>query len=220
MTGVQKRIQYVFDNNHYTTVTTYGSTRQAIGTDHHCLGTCTNAAQVSLYPPQRRTWVAGWTTVPLPHPLGTGFPIAQMRMQDLVYGSHADVDSSRTVIRRFSYTNVSTAAIFSSVMTDTCPGRGRSAVDTRPPRNSTHHLNTMLRFRHASPYTSFIRHTMSLGDAPSLHRNWMTPRCTCLDASIRRTCCYNFHHYAAHTCRRLTLFCAGTANSRHHVAAP
>jgi hypothetical protein len=41
----------------------------------------------------------------------------------------------------------------------------------------------------------------------------MTPRCTCLDASIRRTCCYNFHHYAAHTCRRLTLFCAGTANS-------
>jgi hypothetical protein len=41
----------------------------------------------------------------------------------------------------------------------------------------------------------------------------MTSRCTCLDASIRRTCCYNFHHYAAHTCRRLTLFCAGTANS-------
>jgi hypothetical protein len=41
----------------------------------------------------------------------------------------------------------------------------------------------------------------------------MTPRCTCLDASIRRTCCYNFHHYAAHTCRRLTLLCAGTANS-------
>jgi hypothetical protein len=41
----------------------------------------------------------------------------------------------------------------------------------------------------------------------------MTLRCTCLDASIRRTCCYNVHHYAAHTCRRLTLFCAGTANS-------
>jgi hypothetical protein len=44
------------------------------------------------------------------------------------------------------------------------------AVDTRPPRNSTHHLNTVLRFRHASPYMSFIRRKMSLGDAPSLHR--------------------------------------------------
>jgi hypothetical protein len=43
------------------------STRQATGTDHHCLGTCLNAAQVSLYYPQRRTRVAGWTTVPLPH---------------------------------------------------------------------------------------------------------------------------------------------------------
>jgi hypothetical protein len=42
------------------------STRQATGTDHHCLGTCPNAAQVSLYPPQR-TRVAGWNTVPLPH---------------------------------------------------------------------------------------------------------------------------------------------------------
>jgi hypothetical protein len=115
---------------------------------------------------------------------------------------------------------VSTAAFFSSVMTDTCPGRGRSTVDTRPPRNLTHHLNTVLRFRHVSPYTSFIRRKMSLGDAPSLHRNWMTPHCTCLDASIRRTCCYNFHHYAAHTCRRLTLFCAGTANACHHVATP
>jgi hypothetical protein len=41
-------------------------TNQATGTDHHCLGTCPNTAQVSLYPPQR-TWVAGWTTVPLPH---------------------------------------------------------------------------------------------------------------------------------------------------------
>jgi hypothetical protein len=123
------------------------------------------------------------------------------------------VASSRTVIRRFSCTNVSTAAIFSSVMTDTCPGRGGSAVDTRPPRNSTHHLNTVLRLRHASPYTSFIRRKMSLGDAPSLHKNWMTPRCSCLDASIRRTCCYNFHHYTAHTCRRLTLFCAGTTYS-------
>jgi hypothetical protein len=44
-----------------------GSTRQATGTDNHCLGTCPSAAQVSLYPPQRRTRVAGWTTVPLPH---------------------------------------------------------------------------------------------------------------------------------------------------------
>jgi hypothetical protein len=112
-----------------------------------------------------------------------------------------------------SCTSVSTAAIFSSVMTDTCPGRGRSAVDTRPPQNSTHHLNTVLRFRHASPYTSFIRRKMSLGNVPSLHRNWMMLRCTCLDASIRCTCCYNFHHYAAHVCRRLTPFCAGTANS-------
>jgi hypothetical protein len=123
------------------------------------------------------------------------------------------VDSSRTVIRRFSCTNMSTAAIFSSVMTDTCPGRGRSALDTRPPRNLTHHLNTVLHFRHASPYTSFIWRKMSLGDAPSLHRNWMTLHCTCFDASIWRTWCYNFHQYAAHTCRRLTLFCDGTANS-------
>jgi hypothetical protein len=30
---------------------------------------------------------------------------------------------------------------------------------------------------------------------------------------IHSTRCYNFHHYAAHTCRRLTLFCAGTTNS-------
>jgi hypothetical protein len=29
----------------------------------------------------------------LGHPLGTDFPIAQMCMQDLVYGSDADVDS-------------------------------------------------------------------------------------------------------------------------------
>jgi hypothetical protein len=29
----------------------------------------------------------------LGHPLGTDFLIAQMCMQDLVYGSHADVDS-------------------------------------------------------------------------------------------------------------------------------
>jgi hypothetical protein len=29
----------------------------------------------------------------LGHPLGTDFPTAQMHMQDLVYGSHADVDS-------------------------------------------------------------------------------------------------------------------------------
>jgi hypothetical protein len=123
------------------------------------------------------------------------------------------VDSSRTVIRRFSCTNVSTAAIFSSVMTDTCPGHGRSTVDTSPPWNSTHHLNNVLRFRHASPYMSFIQRKMSLGDAPSLNRNWMTLHCTCLDPSIRRTCCYNFHHYAAHTCCRLTQFCAGTANS-------
>jgi hypothetical protein len=33
-----------------------GSTRQATGTDHHCLGTCPNAAQVLLYPPQWRAW--------------------------------------------------------------------------------------------------------------------------------------------------------------------
>jgi hypothetical protein len=46
---------------------TDGSTRQATGTDHHYLGTCPNAARVSLYPPQKRTRVAGWTTVPLPH---------------------------------------------------------------------------------------------------------------------------------------------------------
>jgi hypothetical protein len=45
---------------------TDGSTRQATGTDHHCLGTCPNDAQVLLYPPQR-TRVARWTTVPLPH---------------------------------------------------------------------------------------------------------------------------------------------------------
>jgi hypothetical protein len=60
-------------NMYLTTTTTpqwqhtEGSTRQATGTDHHCLGTCSNAAQVLLYPPQRRTRVAGWTTVPLPH---------------------------------------------------------------------------------------------------------------------------------------------------------
>jgi hypothetical protein len=29
----------------------------------------------------------------LGHPFSTDFPIAQMRMQDLVYGSHTDVDS-------------------------------------------------------------------------------------------------------------------------------
>jgi hypothetical protein len=46
---------------------TDGSTRLATGIDHHCLATCSNAAQVSLYPPQRRTRVAGWSTVPLPH---------------------------------------------------------------------------------------------------------------------------------------------------------
>jgi hypothetical protein len=46
---------------------TDGSTRQATGTDHLCLGTCPKTAQVSLYPPQRRVRVAGWTTVPLPH---------------------------------------------------------------------------------------------------------------------------------------------------------
>jgi hypothetical protein len=83
--------------------------------------------------------------------------------------------------------------------------------------SSTSKLDTPLEhrasLRHASPYTSFIRRKMSLGDTPSLHRNRMTPRCTCLDASIRRTCCYNFHQYAENTCRRLTLFCAGTANS-------
>jgi hypothetical protein len=60
-------------NMYLTTATTRqwqhtdGSTRQATGTDHHCLGTCPNAAQVSLYPPHRRTRVAGWATVPLPH---------------------------------------------------------------------------------------------------------------------------------------------------------
>jgi hypothetical protein len=60
-------------NMYLTTTTTPqwqhtdGSTRQATGTDHRCLGTCPNAAQVSLYPPQGRTRVAGWTTVPLPH---------------------------------------------------------------------------------------------------------------------------------------------------------
>jgi hypothetical protein len=60
-------------NMYLTTTTTPqwqhadGSTRQATGTDHHCLGTCPNPAQLSLYPPQRRTRVAGWTTVPLPH---------------------------------------------------------------------------------------------------------------------------------------------------------
>jgi hypothetical protein len=59
-------------NMYLTTTTTPqwqhtgGNKRQATGTDHHCLGTCPNAAQVSLYPPQR-TQVAGWTTVPLPH---------------------------------------------------------------------------------------------------------------------------------------------------------
>jgi hypothetical protein len=59
--------------NMYLTTTTApqwqhtdGSTRQATGTNQHCLGTCPNAAQVSLYPPQRRTRVAGWTTIPLP----------------------------------------------------------------------------------------------------------------------------------------------------------
>jgi hypothetical protein len=120
---------------------------------------------------------------------------------------------------------LSTAAIFSSVMTDTWPGCGRSAVDTRPPRNSTHHLN-VVRFRHASPYTSFIRRKMSLGDAPSLHRNWMTPCCICLHASIRCTCCYNFHHYAAQHTRVADWPCSVLVlrtlalHSRHHVAAP
>jgi hypothetical protein len=47
---------------------TDGSTRQATGTDHHCLDTFPSAAQVSLYPPQR-TQVAAGTTVPLSHEL-------------------------------------------------------------------------------------------------------------------------------------------------------
>jgi hypothetical protein len=46
---------------------TDGSTRQATGTDHHCLGTFPNAAKISLYPLQRRTRVTGWTILPLPH---------------------------------------------------------------------------------------------------------------------------------------------------------
>jgi hypothetical protein len=56
------------------------STRQATGTDNHCLGSCPNAAQFSLYPPQRRTGVAGSTTVPLPHELG----ISQARSRSIL----------------------------------------------------------------------------------------------------------------------------------------
>jgi hypothetical protein len=56
-----------------TTITTQrqhtdGSKRQATSTDHHCLGTCPNIAQISLVcPPQKKTRVAARTTLPLPH---------------------------------------------------------------------------------------------------------------------------------------------------------
>jgi hypothetical protein len=122
------------------------------------------------------------------------------------------VDSSHTVIRWFSCTNVSTVAIFSSVMTDTCPGHGWSAVDTRPPQNSTHNLNTVL-LLDMRPHTrpSFDAKCHLATRRPCTGIEW---RCVVLAWT------HPFDTLAAtsstttqHTCRRLTLFYAGTANS-------
>jgi len=87
-----------------------------------------------------------------------------------------------------SLTREFTAAIDSSVMI-TCawPGRGMSAVLTRPWRKSLHHQKTAVCDIHSVPYTFFIWLQMSVPLTPSADKNWITARWACLEESMARS---------------------------------
>ena len=86
---------------------------------------------------------------------------------------------SFTVMRRFSFTMASTAAMPSEVTTRCAwPGRGESATELLPFMNFLVHWYTCCSDRHASPYWTFIRRWISMGFTHSLLKKRMTERCS------------------------------------------
>ena len=76
---------------------------------------------------------------------------------------------SFTVMRRFSFTMASTAAMVSGVTTR-CAwlGPGESVTELMPFMNFLGHSYTCCSDRHASPYWTFTRRWISMGFTPSL----------------------------------------------------
>ena len=88
---------------------------------------------------------------------------------------------SFTVTLRFSFTMASTAAMSSGVTTGCAwPGRGESVTELMLFMDFLVHSYTCCSDRHASPYWTFICRWISMGFAPSLLKNRMTGRCSCL----------------------------------------
>jgi len=76
---------------------------------------------------------------------------------------------SFTVIRRFSFTMASTAAVASGVTTQCAwPGRRESVTELMPFMNLLVHSYACHSDRHASPYWTFNRQWISIGFTPSL----------------------------------------------------
>jgi len=88
---------------------------------------------------------------------------------------------SCTVMRQFSLSMASTAAMASDVTTWCAwPGRGESVTELTPFRNFLFHLYTCCSDRLASSYWTSIRWWISMGFTPSLRKKRMTECCSSL----------------------------------------
>ena len=106
---------------------------------------------------------------------------------------------SFTVMRRFSFTMASTAAVPSGVTTRCAwPGRGESVTELMPFMNFPVRTYTCCSDRHASPYWTFIRRWISMSFTPSLHKKTDDRMLFVFDASCKRGC--HFYTITAPSC--------------------